>query len=215
MRPDSTKGAQGAPSSFRRDLYQEVTDKIVAALEKGVAPWVRPWRKLGAAGDLRNAATNRPYSGVNIMLLSLATDAAGYDDPRWLTFRQARQLGGCVRKGEKATLVVFWKPIEVPGDNPTDTGGQQRTKTVPVLRHYTVFNVRQCDGLSSSVSLGGFAHARNRSCQSVDMAPECSRHRRMHTAWSALPGAICRIGRRCCLEAWVVRGQDWGHVRTW
>jgi len=145
MRRKSTKGAHRAPSSIeRRDLYQEVTDKIVAALEKGVAPWVRPWRKLGAQGDLRNAATDRPYSGVNVMLLSLAMDVGGYDDPRWLTFRQTLKLGGSVRKGEKGTLVVLWKPIEVCAAN---ADGKKRTKTVPVLRHYTVFNVRQCDGL--------------------------------------------------------------------
>ena len=111
--------------SKARDIYAEVTDRIVSALESGVAPWVRPWRALGASGDLRNGETGRAYSGVNVMLLGLTMDAQGYSDPRWLTFKQARKLGGHVRKGEKGSLVVFWKPLLI-----RDKGNDERTASI-------------------------------------------------------------------------------------
>lgn len=77
-----------------RDIYGEVTRNIIEALERGVAPWVRPWRRLGDLGGLRNAVSGYTYSGINLMLLGLAMDASGFTDPRWLTFQQARRLGG-------------------------------------------------------------------------------------------------------------------------
>lgn len=131
----------------RVDLYQKVTDLIVAELEKGVAPWVRPWKSLGgAAGGLPfNGYTSRPYRGVNVWILVVTAADRGFDDPRWFTFRQTSLLGAHVRKGEKATLVSFWRDLTVE-DNDATTG-VRKEKRVPLLRAYPVFNAAQCEGV--------------------------------------------------------------------
>jgi antirestriction protein ArdC len=125
-------------STTRRDLYQEVTDRIVAALEQGVAPWA-PSHTATPLALPRNGATGRPYSGVNVVLLWLAGQA--YASAEWFTFNQARALGACVRKGERGTLVTFWREIVRRNAEP---GEDER---VPLLRHFTVFNRAQIDGL--------------------------------------------------------------------
>lgn len=127
----------------QRDIYQEVTDRIVEALESGVAPWVRPWQ-LGADFP-RNGATKRPYHGINVFLLWLTANARGYRSQDWFTFNQAKQKGGSVRKGERGTLVTFWKLLRVRDQQAApDADG---TKKIPLLRHFTVFNREQIDGL--------------------------------------------------------------------
>lgn len=129
------------------DLYQQVTDQIVTELEKGVAPWVRPWRRLSDefGGAPHNAFSKRAYRGVNAILLSMTMGARGLGDPRWLTYRQALALGGNVRKGEKSTQVVFWKPVTVAAS--PKPGEVESEKSIPILRSYSVFNVEQCDGV--------------------------------------------------------------------
>ncbi len=129
-------------TSPQRDIYAEVTDRIVAALEGGVAPWVRPWRSVGA---FRNGGTDRFYYGINTLLLAIETLAHGYDDPRWLTYKQAKERGGHVRKGERGTRIVFWKFLQrLEEDSET---GQKNLRRFPMARAYTVFSVEQCDGL--------------------------------------------------------------------
>jgi antirestriction protein ArdC len=91
--------------------------------------------------------TNRPYSGCNVVLLWMAQNA-GYRAPRYLTFRQALELGGNVRKGERGTKVVFVKQLQVPDEGRED---EQAKRIVPMLREYAVFNVEQCDGLPDRV----------------------------------------------------------------
>lgn len=94
--------------SDKFDVYQAVTDEIVKALESGTVPWRKPWRTVG--GDVpRNLISGKPYRGVNQLLLSLSD----YASPYWLTFKQAQAKGGKVRKGERSTLVVFWKMLPV------------------------------------------------------------------------------------------------------
>jgi antirestriction protein ArdC len=93
---------------MHEDLYAKVTARIIAALEQGVAPWVRPWSTVADALPM-NAQTRRPYRGINFTLLSLEATAHGYPLNRWTTYRQALELGGQVRKGERGTTVVFWK----------------------------------------------------------------------------------------------------------
>jgi antirestriction protein ArdC len=97
---------------MKRDLYSEVTAKIIAELEAGALPWVKPWAATPGANVPCNAVTNRPYSGVNVILLWLAR-AEGWATPRFLTFKQAIDAGGNVRKGEKASRVVFVKQLRV------------------------------------------------------------------------------------------------------
>jgi antirestriction protein ArdC len=136
---------------MKRDLYSEVSARIVAELEKGAAHWVRPWSATPGANTPCNAASNRPYSGCNVVLLWMAQAAAGYRSPRYLTFKQALELGGHVRKGERGTRVYFVKQLQVRDKGADDDAP---TRLVPMMREYTVFNVDQCDGLPDSVTTG-------------------------------------------------------------
>ncbi|HEY5282166.1 MAG TPA: ArdC family protein, partial [Polyangia bacterium] len=122
------------------DIYAETTARIVAALEQGVAPWVRPW-STGVDSLPFNVCTRRPYRGVNIVLLTMEAQAHGYPLNRWLTYRQAAALGAQVRKGEHGTQVVFWKLREV--DTPAEAGQDDNHRVVPLLRCFTVFNAAQ------------------------------------------------------------------------
>ena len=125
---------------MKATVYDVITDRILEKLEAGTVPWHKPW-KGGDAGMPRNLKSMRAYRGINVFLLS----CAGYGSPHWLTFRQAAQLGGSVRKGEKGFPVVFWKWPEKAGDNP---GRDDRVQARgPLLRYYTVFNVAQSDGI--------------------------------------------------------------------
>ena len=90
------------------DLYQTVTDRIIEALDRCTPPWARPWSTVTDAIPV-NAQTRRPYRGINFTLLSLQASCLGYDVNRWLTYRQALELGGQVRKGEQGTPIVFWQ----------------------------------------------------------------------------------------------------------
>ncbi len=128
------------PVAAPRDLYQEVTDRIVAALEAGVAPW-RPAHTRATLTLPRNGATGRPYHGVNVLLLWIAQQVEGYATAEWLTFNQARAAGGSVRKGEHGTVVTLWRPYERK-----DRETQETTQAL-LLRHFVVFNRDQIDGL--------------------------------------------------------------------
>jgi antirestriction protein ArdC len=94
--------------SDRTNLYQEITDKIIAELEQGRLPWVQPWAGVSAPLGLpRNAATCRDYSSINILMLWCAVAERRFSGQKWLTFRQALAIGARVRKGEKGTTVVY------------------------------------------------------------------------------------------------------------
>ena len=126
------------------DLYQTITDRIVAAVEAGTPPWIKPW----SVSDQRprNAATQRPYRGINTLLLGLEAELRGYASNRWLTFRQATELKAHVRKGETGTTVVFYKLHEPPEAKPEDTATGEK-RVIPLLRAFTVFNLAQIEGL--------------------------------------------------------------------
>jgi antirestriction protein ArdC len=100
----------------KRDLYAEVSTRIVAELERGAAPWVKPWSATAGMNTPCNAVSNRPYSGCNVVLLWMAANA-GYRTPRYLTFKQALELRGNVRKGEHGTKVYFVKQLQVADRN--------------------------------------------------------------------------------------------------
>jgi len=134
--------------SITEKSYQEVTDRIVSLLESGVVPWHKPWSV--PAGAPQNLISRQAYRGINPFLLHLEP----YASPFWLTFRQARKLGGTVRRGEKSSRIWFWKLWTPKGEDPTprdaEASGRQR-KRFPILRCYRVFNVEQCDGLGDQV----------------------------------------------------------------
>jgi antirestriction protein ArdC len=141
----------------KRNLYAEVSARIVAELEAGAAPWIKPWSATPGANTPCNAVTNRPYSGCNVVLLWMA-QTAGYRTPRYLTFKQALELGGHVRKGERGTKVYFVKQLQV-----RDKGADDETVTpvIPMLREYTVFNLDQCENLPEGSMAPGAVRPRN------------------------------------------------------
>jgi antirestriction protein ArdC len=137
----------------RNSLYQEITDKIIAELEQGRVPWVQPWGNARAPlGTPRNAATQRPYSGINILILWMACTERGFTGQNWLTFRQALKIGAHVRKGEKGTTVVYADRF-VPYRERTraaDTGDEP--EAIPFLKRFTVFNADQCEDLPADTA---------------------------------------------------------------
>lgn len=141
---------------MKRDLYAEVTARIVAELERGAAPWIKPWSATAGQNVPQNAVTNRPYSGCNVILLWLAR-SRGWASPRFLTFKQAIEAGGNVRKGEHGTKVYFVKQLQVKNDDRDEAD----TRLIPMLREYTVFNVDQCENLPDSVKSGKPMRVRN------------------------------------------------------
>lgn len=147
MTKETTRRARGdAPT---HDIYAEVTAKIIHELEGGRVPWVQPWGRTGgtAPGLPRNALTARNYSGVNVLILWGAVIENGYPSQSWLTFRQALEAGGNVRKGERGTTVVYADRFtpEKEKERARQTGDE--AKAIPFLKRFTVFNVAQCEGL--------------------------------------------------------------------
>jgi antirestriction protein ArdC len=128
-----------------KDVYEMVNAAIIAELEKGEIPWRKPWTP-HPGNSLRNAVSGKAYRGINPMLLSITANAKGYADPRWLTYRQAAGKGGHIRKGEKGTIITFWKINERDTGKKSDDG-KSKTNRYAMLRYYNVFNADQCDGI--------------------------------------------------------------------
>lgn len=130
----------------RADVYARITDRIVADLEHGVRPWVRPWNAGNAAGRITRPLryNGMPYQGINVVLLWSEAVARGFASSTWMTFKQSLELGGHIRKGESGTVVVYANKIS---KTETDDNGDDVERTVPFLRAYTVFCVDQIDGL--------------------------------------------------------------------
>src|ERR1700730_10105669 len=121
------------------ELYEKVTNQIIADLEKGVAPWVKPWKGGNSGGIMQiNAATHHHYTGNNVLMLWSARDEHGYPSPQWMTFKQAIDKGAYVRKGEKGTPVIFAKKL-------TFNEGDEDERQIFMHRSFTVFNVAQIE----------------------------------------------------------------------
>ena len=133
---------------MKRDLYSDVTARILQSMEAGVMPWEKAWQSAGSKMPM-NAVTERPYSGVNVLLFWMSAEC-GYARPRYLTFKQAKEAGGNVRKGEHGTKVYFFKQLTVADK------ASGKDKTIPMLREYTVFNVAQCENLPNEVMNGEY-----------------------------------------------------------
>jgi len=130
-------------------LHDTVTNRIIRELEQGCFPWVQPWASSGMTplGLPLNAATGRPYSGVNILLLWFAAIEQGRPSQRWLTFKQALAMGGTVRKGEKGTMVVYADTFVPKAEQEKAAGSGEEARRVGFLKRFTVFHRDQCDGL--------------------------------------------------------------------
>ena len=132
-----------ATTTAKANIYQIVTERIIASLRAGTIPWEKPWQALHSSGGPfpRNFLTGKPYRGVNVFLLWTSP----YSYPFWLTFKQAKELKGSVRKGAKGTQIVFYKKLCDPRKNANE---EEKEQAPFVLCYYTVFNVEQCDGLT-------------------------------------------------------------------
>lgn len=128
-----------------QSVYERVTAQIVAELEQGTAPWVKPWKGSGVAELPYNAATGRRYSGVNVLLLWGTAFEKGYRSAVWLTYLQAKTLGGQVRKGERSTEIVF----AGSSVKETETGEEEKYR---FLRFHSIFNIEQVDGLPERIA---------------------------------------------------------------
>lgn len=169
----------------KRNLRQEVTDKVLEALKNGVAPWVKPWTGKPGDGVHMNPDTKTVYKGINVWLLNIAQMANGYSSSEWVTFRGAKKLGGSVKprpedveKGEWGHTVIYWQFIEKKDENGNPTG-----EKFPLLRHFTVFNRDQCDNLPET---------------EVEEVPEFERHARAEATIEATGAKISYGGNQAC-----------------
>ena len=130
----------------RSDVYSRVTARIVEDLERGVRPWMKPWTAEHTGGRITRPLRHNgaPYSGVNVLMLWGAAVEEGFSAPIWMTFRQAKELGAHVRKGEKGSLVVYANSVTRTEEN---DDGEQAAREIHFLKAYTVFNVDQIEDL--------------------------------------------------------------------
>jgi antirestriction protein ArdC len=157
---------------MKADAFQVITDRIIGLLETGTVPWQKPWK--GGAGMPKNLISKKEYRGINTFLLH----AMMYENPYWLTFNQAKQLGGHVKQGEKACPIVFWKFLEAD-DAESPTG----KKRIPLLRYYSVFNLAQCEGIP------------------VDKLPVIDGGKREHTPIAAAEQIVAAMPKRPAIES--------------
>jgi antirestriction protein ArdC len=130
----------------RADVYTRVTAKIVADLERGVRPWLKPWNAEHAAGRITRPlrSNGQPYKGINVLMLWGEAELKGYVCPIWMTFRQAQELGAHIRKGEHGSLVVYADKIT---RTETSDDGEEALRQIPFIKGYTVFNCEQIEDL--------------------------------------------------------------------
>lgn len=159
------KGKTGAQSrekvskALSRDApFRQATELLIEALDKGVSPWQQPWENVAGDSMPRNAVSNHVYSMGNLFMLMLKASLERYGDPRWLTYKQAADIGAQVRRGEKGTHIYFYSPfLKKLSDEQADSGKYPNVRLDPetgqkcirlfVLRSYTVFNAAQCDNM--------------------------------------------------------------------
>lgn len=133
-------------TTTRTDVYTRVTSHIIAELERGIRPWLKPWNAENAAGRITRPLrqNGQPYQGVNILMLWASAEMQGFSCPFWLTFQQAKELGGHVRKGQHGSPVVYASTFKKKEQ--TEDGNETEAE-IPFLKEYTVFNAEQCEGL--------------------------------------------------------------------
>lgn len=134
----------------RTPFNQEVANKLIEQLKKGTAPWQKPWKESYGSMMPINGTTGKPYKGVNVIHLLSEYIEKGYDDPRWMTYKQAESIGGQVKKGSKATTVQYWKFTEDKLEIDPKTGKKHKVRITlerPKVYYASVFNAGQINGL--------------------------------------------------------------------
>jgi antirestriction protein ArdC len=141
-------------TTARRDLYQDITDRIVAAIKAGTPPWRPPWDpdKCGGPVMPRNAVSGHRYRGINVITLGMSPLAFMTSDPRWATYKQAAERGWQVRGGERGTLGIFYKRLTVSENGDAGAGDDNKVRHIPMLRAFTLFRASQIDGIPSYVA---------------------------------------------------------------
>ena len=165
----------------RKDIYTRITDQIVNALEEGIKPWTQPWNAAHAAGPVSRPLRHngQPYSGINVLTLWASSMERHFAAPIWMTFKQARELGGHVQKGEKGSPVVYANTLT--RTEVDENTGKEIDQSIPFMKGYTVFNIEQIEGLCALL------RARRVSAQSrsADRGRRrvLHRHRRRYPPW--------------------------------
>ncbi len=132
----------------RTDIYQRITDQIAEAIERGAGTYKMPWHTSGEFGfSPINAQSGRPYRGINVLVLWSEAEKRGFSSGLWATYKQWSDLGAQVRRGEKATAVVFWKFSQV--QTKAEDSEEESEKSIPFAREYSVFNSDQVTGFKS------------------------------------------------------------------
>lgn len=144
----------------KRDIYQEITNRVIESIEQGVLPWVCEWNAEGGDFCLPvNFSTGEHYKGINIMLLWMAKHMGGFSSSHWMTYNQAKAKGGQVRRGEKGTGIIFYKTLTKETDRFNSESGENEKDFIPMLRSFTVFNLDQINGVEAPEKVeltGGF-----------------------------------------------------------
>ena len=161
----------------RIDVYEEVTNQIIAMLEAGTRPWSPSWASGPSSLPLRHEGT--PYRGVNVLLLWSAAMVRGYTNPYWMTYKQSVELGGQVRKGEKGNLVVHagtFTPKDANADESGAGDGENEDRTRSYLKKYVVFNIEQIDGLDMTKYPAPHVEAKNRDQRDLELEAAFARY---------------------------------------
>jgi len=141
-----TIASNAGATTNREDVYTRVTQTILASLEQGVRPWMKPWSVEHTAGRITKPlrCCGTPYKGINVLLLWAEAVERGYSAPIWMTYKQSQERSGQVRKGEKGSLIVYADRFNKTEENDK---GEEIEHSIPFMKNYVVFNVEQIDGL--------------------------------------------------------------------
>jgi antirestriction protein ArdC len=142
----NTQLSEHKPAADRQDVYTRITAQIVASLEAGVRPWMKPWSGENTAARITRPLRHNgvPYAGINILMLWVSAVEQGFGSPFWMTYRQANEWNAHVRKGAKGSLVVYANSVT---KTEQDDAGEDIERQFHFLKGYTVFNVEQIEGL--------------------------------------------------------------------